>query len=228
MPEVIDTWYDSGAMPFAQWGYQPDLGRGMDEFAAMFPADFISEAIDQTRGWFYTLMAEGVLHFDETAYRNVVCIGHIVAEDGKKMSKSLGNMFDPWEALERQGADALRWWMLTSGSPWEPRRIGHEIIDEAVRQLLLTLWNTYAFFVTYANARAGSAGADPSRGRPRAWTDGRSAPARDHGGRGPDGWMPTTQPARAARSTPSSTNCRTGTSGAPAAVLEPGRRGGRE
>ncbi|MEX0985089.1 MAG: isoleucine--tRNA ligase [Actinomycetota bacterium] len=152
VPEVIDTWYDSGAMPFAQWGYQPDLGRGVEEFASMFPADFISEAIDQTRGWFYTLMAEGVLHFDSTAYRNVVCLGHIVAEDGRKMSKSLGNQFDPWEALDRQGADALRWWMITSGSPWEPRRLGHEILDEGVRQLLLPLWNTYAFFVTYANA----------------------------------------------------------------------------
>ena len=159
VPEVIDAWYDSGAMPFAQWGYHPELGRGEERFAEMFPADFISEAIDQTRGWFYTLMAEGVLQFDESAYRNVVCLGHIVAEDGRKMSKSLGNVFDPWEALDRQGADALRWWMLTSGSPWEPRRIGHDILDEAVRQLLLPLWNTYAFFVTYANA----SGYDPAR-----------------------------------------------------------------
>ena len=152
VPEVIDTWYDSGAMPFAQWGYHPDLGRGLDEFAASFPADFISEAIDQTRGWFYTLLAEAVLQFDETAYRNVVCLGHLIAEDGRKMSKSLGNQFDPWEALDRQGADALRWWMLTNGSPWESRRIGHEILDEHVRQFLLPLWNVYAFFVTYANA----------------------------------------------------------------------------
>jgi isoleucyl-tRNA synthetase len=152
VPEVIDTWYDSGAMPFAQWGYHPDLGRGIEEFAASFPADFISEAIDQTRGWFYTLMAEGVLHFDQTAYRNVVCLGHLIAEDGRKMSKSLGNQFDPWEALDRQGADALRWWMLTNGSPWESRRIGHDILDEHVRQFLLPLWNVYAFFVTYANA----------------------------------------------------------------------------
>jgi isoleucyl-tRNA synthetase len=152
VPEVIDTWYDSGAMPFAQWGYHPDLGRGIEAFERSFPADFISEAIDQTRGWFYTLMAEGVLHFDASAYRSVVCVGHIVAEDGRKMSKSLGNIFDPWEALDRQGADALRWWMLTTGSPWEPRRIGHDILDDVVRQFLLTLWNVYAFFVTYANA----------------------------------------------------------------------------
>ena len=166
--EVIDTWYDSGAMPFAQWGYQPELGRGEAEFAAHFPADFISEAIDQTRGWFYTLMAEGVLHLDESAYRNVVCLGHLIAEDGKKMSKSLGNMFDPWDALDRQGADALRWFMLTNGSPWGSRRIGHEVLDDVLRRFLLTLWNVYSFFVTYADAEdfdpAGEA--PPVRDRP--------------------------------------------------------------
>jgi isoleucyl-tRNA synthetase len=162
VPEVIDAWYDSGAMPFAQWGYQPELDRGVEEFARSFPADFISEAIDQTRGWFYTLMAESVLHFDSTAYRNVVCLGHIVAEDGRKMSKSLGNSFDPWEALDRQGADALRWFMITNGSPWASRRIGHGVLDEIVRQFLLTLWNVYAFFATYANA----GGFDPSQEPP--------------------------------------------------------------
>jgi isoleucyl-tRNA synthetase len=156
--EVIDAWYDSGAMPFAQWGYHPDLRRGEEPFERSFPADFISEAIDQTRGWFYTLMAEGVLHFDSTAYRTVVCLGHIVDKDGRKMSKSLGNVFDPWDALERQGADALRWWMLTSGSPWASRRISHDVLDDVVRQFLLTLWNVYAFFVTYSNAE----GFDPS------------------------------------------------------------------
>ena len=168
VPEVIDAWYDSGAMPFAQWSYHPDLGRGIDDFERSFPADFISEAIDQTRGWFYTLMAEGVLHFDASAYRNVVCLGHLVAEDGRKMSKSLGNVFDPWEALERQGADALRWWMITTGSPWESRRIGHEVLDDNVRQLLLPLWNVYAFFVTYANASGwepSSDGPPPLHGR---------------------------------------------------------------
>jgi isoleucyl-tRNA synthetase len=157
VPEVIDTWYDSGAMPFAQWGYHPDLGRGLDRFATRFPADFISEAIDQTRGWFYTLMAEGVLHFDAQCYRNVVCLGHIVDEHGRKMSKSVGNVIDPWDVLNRQGADALRWYLLTNGSPWAPRRVGMDILDETVRQFLLTLWNVYAFFVTYANA----SGADP-------------------------------------------------------------------
>ena len=155
---MIDTWYDSGAMPFAQWGYHPELGRGEAMFAERFPADFITEAIDQTRGWFYTLMAEGVLHFDSTAYRNVVCLGHLVAADGRKMSKSLGNMLDPWEVLDRQGADALRWFMITNGSPWASRRIGHDVLDEIVRQFLLTLWNVYVFFVTYANAE----GFDPS------------------------------------------------------------------
>jgi isoleucyl-tRNA synthetase len=162
VPEVIDAWYDSGAMPFAQWGYHPELGRGIEEFEGSFPADFISEAIDQTRGWFYTLMAEGVLHFDSTTYRNVVCLGHLVDPDGRKMSKSLGNIFDPFEALDRQGADALRWWMLTTGSPWASRRIGHEVLDEIVRQFLLTLWNVYAFFVTYANAD----GFDPATAEP--------------------------------------------------------------
>jgi isoleucyl-tRNA synthetase len=158
VPEVIDTWYDSGAMPFAQWGYHPDLGRGLEIFAERFPADFISEAIDQTRGWFYTLMAEGVLHFDSICYRDVVCLGHIVDEDGRKMSKSLGNVIDPFEVLDRQGADALRWFLLTTGSPWASRRIGMSILDDVVRQFLLTLWNVYAFFVTYANA----GGFDPS------------------------------------------------------------------
>jgi isoleucyl-tRNA synthetase len=150
--EVIDTWYDSGAMPYAQWGYHPDLGRGLEEFRDGFPADFISEAIDQTRGWFYTLMAEGVLHFDALCYRNVVCLGLLVDQDGRKMSKSVGNVIDPWDVLNRQGADALRWYLATSGSPWASRRIGMDILDETVRQFLLTLWNVYAFFVTYANA----------------------------------------------------------------------------
>ncbi len=160
VPEVIDAWYDSGAMPFAQWGYHPDLGRGEEPFERSFPADFISEAIDQTRGWFYTLMAEGVLHFDSTAYRSVVCFGFIVDEQGRKMSKSLGNVVDPMAVMERHGADALRWVLLTSGSPWSSRRLGDTVLEEAVRQFLLTLWNVYSFFVTYANAD----GFDPDPG----------------------------------------------------------------
>jgi isoleucyl-tRNA synthetase len=158
LPAVIDTWYDSGAMPYAQWGYHPDLGRGIDRFDERFPADFIAEAIDQTRGWFYTLMAEGVLLFDSITYRNCVCLGLIVGEDGRRMSTSLGTAIDPWQVLDRQGADALRWYLLTNGSPWAERRVGMSILDDVVRQFLLPLWNVYAFFVTYANA----SGFDPS------------------------------------------------------------------
>jgi isoleucyl-tRNA synthetase len=151
VPEVIDTWYDAGAMPYAQWSYHPDLGRGLEEFGERFPADFISEAIDQTRGWFYTLMAEAVLLFDDTSYRHVVCLGHLVDRDGRKMSKSAGNQLDPWEVLDRHGADALRWYLITSGSPWASRRVYFDALDEVVRQFLLTLWNVYSFYVTYAN-----------------------------------------------------------------------------
>jgi isoleucyl-tRNA synthetase len=162
VPEVIDAWYDSGAMPFAQWGYHPELGRGEESFERRFPADFISEAIDQTRGWFYTLMAEGVLHFDSPAYRAVVCFGFIVDEQGRKMSKSLGNVVDPMAVMERHGADALRWVLLTSGSPWSSRRLGDTVLDEAVRQFLLTLWHVYTFFVLYANADGVDPDAVPS------------------------------------------------------------------
>jgi isoleucyl-tRNA synthetase len=152
VPEVIDTWFDSGAMPYAQWGYHPELGRGEDVFEERFPADFISEAIDQTRGWFYTLMAEGVLLFDSTAYRNVVCFDFIVDESGRKMSKSLGNVVDPIDVMERYGADPLRWVLLTAGSPWTSRRLGDTVLEEAIRRFFLTWWNVYAFFVLYANA----------------------------------------------------------------------------
>jgi isoleucyl-tRNA synthetase len=159
VPEVIDAWFDSGAMPFAQWGYHPDLGRGADEFDRSFPADFIAEGIDQTRGWFYSLMAEGVLLFDGTAYRNVVCHGLVLDAEGRKMSKRLGNVIEPEEAFERFGADAVRWFMVVSGSPWSDRRASFDIVGEVVRQFLLTLWNVYAFFVTYANADGIDAGA---------------------------------------------------------------------
>jgi isoleucyl-tRNA synthetase len=162
VPEVIDAWYDSGAMPFAQWGYHPELGRGEELFERRFPADFISEAIDQTRGWFYTLMAEGVLHFDSTAYRTVVCFGFIVDEEGRKMSKSLGNVVDPMAVMDRYGADALRWVLLTSGSPWSSRRLGDSVLEEAVRRFLLTLWHVYSFFVLYANADGFDPDAEPA------------------------------------------------------------------
>ncbi|MDP8932551.1 MAG: isoleucine--tRNA ligase, partial [Actinomycetota bacterium] len=147
VPEVADAWFDSGAMPFAQFGY-PHLGH--EEFALRFPADFIAEAIDQTRGWFYTLLAESTLLFGEPSYRTVLCLGHIVDEQGRKMSKSLGNVLDPWELLDRSGADAMRWLMLTEGSPWLNRRVGPHLLDDIVRRFLLTVWNTHYFFTTYA------------------------------------------------------------------------------
>ena len=151
VPQVIDTWFDSGAMPYAQWGYPGPNGPAELDFRRNFPADFIAEGIDQTRGWFYTLMAESVLLFRQTSYRNVVCLGLIVDRDGRKMSKSLGNVLDPWDLVERYGADATRWYLVASGSPWSTRRVWPEAIGDVVRQLLLTVWNTYAFFVTYAN-----------------------------------------------------------------------------
>jgi isoleucyl-tRNA synthetase len=153
VPEVIDGWYDSGSMPFAQWGYPH---QNTAEFERAYPADFICEAIDQTRGWFYTLMAVGTLVFDHSSYRTVLCLGHIVDEQGRKMSKHLGNVLDPFELFERHGADALRWFMLTSGTPWAARRVGHGSLDEVVRKLLLTYWNTASFLVLYARANGWS------------------------------------------------------------------------
>ena len=149
VPEVIDAWYDSGSMPFAQFGY-PHQPGSQERFAERFPADYICEAIDQTRGWFYSLMAVSTLLFDENSYRTVLCLGHIVDEDGRKMSKRLGNVIDPWELIGSRGADPVRWLMTTDGSPWLTRRVGHEIVDDVVRKLFLTLWNTVYFFATYA------------------------------------------------------------------------------
>ncbi|MDQ3792414.1 MAG: DUF5915 domain-containing protein, partial [Actinomycetota bacterium] len=151
VPYLIDVWFDAGAMPFAQWGYMGPESPARETFERRFPADFIAEAIDQTRGWFYTLMAEAVLLFGESAYREVVCLGFIVDEEGRKMSKSLGNVIDPGLVLDRYGADALRWFFLAGGSPWEPRRMSLKAIEDVVRLFLLTLWNTYHFYVTYAN-----------------------------------------------------------------------------
>jgi isoleucyl-tRNA synthetase len=145
---VIDAWFDSGAMPFGQWHYPFE---NEDVFEKRFPADFISEAIDQTRGWFYSLLAVATLIRGHNSYRNVVCLGHIVDASGRKMSKSLGNVIDPWSVLNAQGADALRWYLLTGGTPWSPRRVGPEIIEDTLRKHLLTLWNTYSFWVTYAS-----------------------------------------------------------------------------
>ncbi|MGO9873007.1 MAG: isoleucine--tRNA ligase [Acidimicrobiia bacterium] len=145
---VLDAWFDSGSMPTAQFHYPFE---NVDNFAARFPADFICEAIDQTRGWFYSLLAVNTLVFDRSPYRNVVCLAHIVDGDGQKMSKSRGNVIDPWSVLHERGAEALRWYMFSSGSPWTPKRVFVDGIDEATRQFLLRLWNVYSFFVTYAN-----------------------------------------------------------------------------
>jgi isoleucyl-tRNA synthetase len=144
--EVIDAWYDSGSMPFAQFGY-PYANK--DLFEKRFPAQFISEAIDQTRGWFYTLMAVGTLVFDRSPYEAVVCLGHILAEDGRKMSKHLGNILEPIPLMDTHGADAVRWFMAAVGSPWSARRVGHTAIQEVVRKTLLTYWNTVAFQALY-------------------------------------------------------------------------------
>ena len=149
VPEVIDVWFDSGSMPFAQFGAPQHDETG---FAERFPADYICEAVDQTRGWFYSLLAISTLLYDESAYRDVVCLGHINDEQGRKMSKSLGNMADPWELLSQYGADALRWYLFTAKYPWDGWNFAPEQIGEAVRSFLLTLWNTYSFYVLYANA----------------------------------------------------------------------------
>ena len=146
--EVIDVWFDSGAMPVAQWGYPH---RNQDKFKDYFPADYICEAIDQTRGWFYSLHAIASLVFDDVAYKNVICLGHILDDKGQKMSKSKGNMVDPWQVIEQHGADAFRWYMYAAAPPGEPRRFSVDLVGEVVKKFSLTLWNTYSFFVTYAN-----------------------------------------------------------------------------
>ncbi|HEX5762340.1 MAG TPA: isoleucine--tRNA ligase [Solirubrobacterales bacterium] len=146
---VIDTWYDSGAMPFAQFHYPFE---NQELFEERFPADFVCEAIDQTRGWFYTLLAESTLLFDTSSYRNCVCLGLILDPEGQKMSKSKGNVVEPWDVIERHGADAFRWYYLTAQQPWSGYRFSVDTVGESVRQFLLTLWNTYSFWVLYANA----------------------------------------------------------------------------
>ena len=145
---VIDAWFDSGSMPAAQVGYPHQAGSAE---AMAFPADFITEAIDQTRGWFYSLLAVNTLVFDAAPYRHVMCLGHIVDADGKKMSKSQGNIIDPFEILDTLGADALRWWMFAQGSPWTATRVSIPAIQTAMSDMLGTLWNTYSFFTTYAS-----------------------------------------------------------------------------
>jgi isoleucyl-tRNA synthetase len=145
---VIDAWFDSGAMPAAQVGY-PHVSGSAE--AMQFPAQLVCEAIDQTRGWFYSLLAVNTLVFGHTPYEHVLCLGHIVDENGKKMSKSQGNVIDPWEVLNTRGADALRWWMFSQGSPWTSTRASLGAIDASLRDTLATLWNTFSFFTTYAS-----------------------------------------------------------------------------
>src|SRR4051795_8858751 len=161
VPEVIDVWFDSGCMPFAQ-DHAPFENE--DHFERNFPADYICEAIDQTRGWFYSLLAVSTLLFDRAPYRTVLCLGHIADTEGKKMSKSLGNIVVPWDVIERHGADAFRWYYLTSKQPWDGYLFSTETVGESVRQFLLQLWNTYGFYVLYANVNDVDRGVDAAPG----------------------------------------------------------------
>ncbi len=147
VPEVIDCWFDSGAMPFAQWHYPFE---NQEIFNENYPADFISEAVDQTRGWFYTLLAVSTLIFDKAPFKNCIVLGHVQDRDGQKMSKHKGNVVDPWDALNKQGADAVRWYFYANSAPWLPSRYYDEAVSELQRKFMGTLWNTYAFYILYA------------------------------------------------------------------------------
>lgn len=148
VPELIDVWFDSGSMPVAQWHYPFE---NLEEFKAHFPADFICEAVDQTRGWFYSLHAISTLLFDSVSFKNVICLGLILDGEGQKMSKSRGNVVSPWEVINENGADAMRWYLYTASPPGQERRFSSDLVSEVVRNFTLTLWNTYSFLVTYAN-----------------------------------------------------------------------------
>jgi isoleucyl-tRNA synthetase len=148
VPELIDVWFDSGSMPVAQWHYPFE---NQDKFKQQFPADYICEAVDQTRGWFYSLHAISTLLFDEVCYKNVICLGLILDGNGQKMSKSRGNVVSPWEVLDQNGADAMRWYLYTASPPGQERRFSTNLVAEVLRNFTLTLWNTYSFFITYAN-----------------------------------------------------------------------------
>ncbi|HZC73788.1 MAG TPA: isoleucine--tRNA ligase [Jatrophihabitans sp.] len=166
VPQVIDAWFDSGSMPFAQFGAPY---RNADEARTSYPADFICEAIDQTRGWFYSLMAVGTLVFDQTSYRNVVCLGHILAEDGRKMSKHLGNILEPIPLMDEHGADPLRWFMACSGSPWSARRVGHKVLEEIASKVIRTYWSIASFQSLYARANGWQPGRDGVRTQLDRW-----------------------------------------------------------
>ena len=148
VPEVIDCWFDSGSMPFAQHHYPFE---NKELFESQYPADFISEAVDQTRGWFYSLLAISTLIFNRAPFKNVIVLGHVQDENGQKMSKSKGNAVDPFDALEKYGADAIRWYFYTNSAPWLPNRFNGKAVIEGQRKFMGTLWNTYAFYVLYAN-----------------------------------------------------------------------------
>lgn len=148
VPELIDVWFDSGSMPYAQWHYPFE---NVEKFKEQFPADYICEAVDQTRGWFYSLHAISTLLFDSPSYKNVICLGLILDEQGQKMSKTRGNVVSPWEVLDKNGADAMRWYLYTASPPGQERRFSSGLVGEVLRNFTLTLWNTYSFFVTYAN-----------------------------------------------------------------------------
>ena len=148
VPEVLDCWFDSGAMPYAQYHYPFE---NVELFKKQFPADFISEAVDQTRGWFYSLLAESTILFNEAPYKNVIVLGHVLDENGQKMSKSKGNAVDPFDALAKHGADAIRWYFYANSAPWLPNRFSDKLVTEGQSKFMSTLWNTYAFFVLYAN-----------------------------------------------------------------------------
>ena len=148
VPDLIDVWFDSGSMPIAQWHYPFE---NKDKFESQYPADYICEAVDQTRGWFYSLHAISTLLNDEVSFKNVICLGHIQDAEGRKMSKSLGNIVQPWDVLNAHGADALRWYLYTASPPGQERRFSSELVGDVIRSFTLTLWNVYSFFVTYAN-----------------------------------------------------------------------------
>ena len=171
VPDLIDVWWDSGCMPFAQW-HAPFENEEM--FEERFPADYICEALDQTRGWFYSLLAVSTLLFGRSSYETVLCLGLILDPEGQKMSKSKGNVVVPWDVLDTHGADAFRWYYFTSKQPWDGYRFSLETVGESVRQFLKTLWNTYGFFVLYANVNASARGRGRARptstaGSCRAW-----------------------------------------------------------
>ena len=210
MPEVIDAWFDSGAMPFAQFHYPFE---NEELFEQRFPADFICEALDQTRGWFYSLLAELDAAVRPASYKNVLCLGLILDPDGQKMSKSRGNVVAPWDVIDRHGADAFRWYYFTSQQPWSGYRFSLETVGESVRKFLLTLWNTYSFYVLYANVDGFDHEAHErrARGPARRSTAGSSRGCRARSRRCATSSTPTTPRRPAARSRPSSTISPTGT-----------------